>query len=137
MEYTTCAGGAREYTAGWDKLTSNSYLTSNGKAKDGMVYFSKNGSSDRTKTAFSSARENGYGEDIQTIYRIGDAIKETWIDGAGCWFNNSGFYVYEIAPFSARGEYYGASANAGVFAATNFSGGIYNMFSFRTVLIGE
>ena len=61
------SGGAWEYTANWDTLSSSSDIASYGKAVDGTVYFSKGGSSDRTKTAYSNGTNDYYGEKVKTV----------------------------------------------------------------------
>ena len=128
------SGGAWEYTANWDTLSSSSWLTSNGKAVDGTVYFSKGGSSDRTKTAYSNDTNDYYGEKVKTVCRSGDGIKETWISSNRSWFNDYSYFVGSSNPFSLRGGSYGSEDYAGVFYSGSYYGNAYSGGSFRAVL---
>ena len=128
------SGGAWEYTANWDTLSSSSYLTNYGKAKDGTVYFSKSGESDRTKTAYNNGTYDYDGEKIKEVCRTGDGIKETWISGYRSWFNDYSHCVYSDSPFSVRGGVYYNEDIAGVFCSAGGSGGPSSYFSFRAVL---
>ena len=128
------SGGAWEYTANWDTLSSSSWLTSNGKAVDGTVYFSKGGSSDRTKTAYSNDTNDYYGEKVKTVCRSGDGIKETWISSNRSWFNDYSYFVYSSDPFSVRGGYCSYGDGAGVFYSSYYYGGASSDYSFRAVL---
>ena len=128
------SGGAWEYTAGWNTLSSSSGLTSYGKAIDGTVYFSQNGASERTKTAYSNGSDDYYGEKVKTVCRSGDGIKETWISSDRSWFNDYSDFVGSSDPFSLRGGGYFDGDSAGVFGSGNGSGGAYSGGSFRAVL---
>ena len=128
------SGGAWEYTAGWNTLSSSSWLTSYGKAVDGTVYFSKGGSSDRTKTAYSNDTNDYYGEKVKTVCRSGDGIKETWISSYRSWFNDYSYFVVSGGPFSIRGGHCAYGDNAGVFCSHGVNGGAYSNRSFRAVL---
>ena len=128
------SGGAWEYTANWDTLSSRSWLTSNGKAVDGTVYFSKGGSSDRTKTAYSNGTSTSSGEKVKTVCRTGDGIKETWISSYRSWFNDDSRFVNSDFPFSLRGGSYGNEDGAGVFCSSYSSGHPDSSVSSRAVL---
>ena len=128
------SGGAWEYTAGWNTLSSSSGLTSYGKAIDGTVYFSTGGSSDRTKTAYSNGTSTFYGEKVKTVCRSGDGIKETWISGSRSWFNDYSDFVLSSYPFSVRGGSYSNGDGAGVFCSGSYDGFAYSSGSFRAVL---
>ena len=128
------SGGAWEYTANWDTLSSSSWLTSNGKAVDGTVYFSKGGSSDRTKTAYSNGTNDYYGEKVKTVCRSGDGIKETWVSSDNSWFNDYSYFVYSGDPFSARGGIYFDEELSGVFFSLYYNGALHSVISFRAVL---
>ena len=128
------SGGAWEYTAGWDTLSSSSYITSYGKAVDGTVYFSANGESDRTKTAYRNGTNEYDGEKIKEVCRTGDGIKETWISGSDSWFNDCSHCVGSNGPFSVRGGGYSSGDSAGVFFSGYYHGFPYSHFSFRAVL---
>ena len=128
------SGGANEYTANWDTLSSGSDITRYGKAVDGTVYFSANGESDRTKTAYRNGTNEYNGEKIKEVCRTGDGIKETWISGSRSWFNDYSYCVYSSYPFLLRGDYYDDVGFAGVFYS-NYTDGTPNSYiSFRTVL---
>ena len=128
------SGGAWEYTANWDTLTSSSYITSYGKAVDGTVYFSANGESDRTKTAYRNGTNEYDGEKIKEVCRTGDGIKETWISGSDSWFNDYSYCVASYDPFSVRGGYYNNEDIAGGFYSVYSYGDPYSKISFRAVL---
>ena len=128
------SSGAWEYTAGWDTLSSSSFITSHGKAIDGTVYFSTNGESDRTKTAYRNGTYDYDGEKIKEVCRTGDGIKETWISGYRSWFNDYSYCVYSYNPFSVRGGYYYYGGTAGVFYSYYYNGGLISFGSFRAVL---
>ena len=128
------SGGAWEYTANWDTLSSGSDITSYGKAVDGTVYFSANGESDRTKTAYRNGTNEYYGEKIKEVCRTGDGIKETWISGSDSWFNDYSYCVHSYTPFSMRGGSYDYGDGAGVFYSDGSLGGPSRSFSFRAVL---
>ena len=128
------SGGAWEYTAGWDTLSSSSYITSYGKAVDGTVYFSANGESDRTKTAYRNGTNEYDGEKIKEVCRTGDGIKETWISGSDSWFNDYSYCVGSGSPFSMRGGAYILGGIAGVFCSFIDDGGPGSGISFRAVL---
>ena len=128
------SGGAWEYTAGWDTLSSSSYITSYGKAVDGTVYFSANGESDRTKTAYRNGTNEYDGEKIKEVCRTGDGIKETWISGSDSWFNDYSYCVRSGNPFSMRGGYCSYGDYAGVFCSSHYYGGPSSNVSFRAVL---
>ena len=128
------SGGAWEYTANWDTLTSSSYITSYGKAVDGTVYFSANGESDRTKTAYRNGTNEYDGEKIKEVCRTGDGIKETWISGSDSWFNDYSDCVFSFFPFSMRGGYCSYGGDAGVFYSSYNDGGPGSNVSFRAVL---
>ena len=128
------SGGAWEYTANWDTLSSSSGLTSNGKAIDGTVYFSTGGSSDRTKTAYSNGSDDNYGEKVKTVCRSGDGIKETWISSYRSWFNDYSYFVGSSGPFSVRGGYCSFGDSAGVFYSDYIYGDADSYGSFRAVL---
>ena len=128
------SGGAFEYTANWDTLSSSSNIASYGKAVDGTVYFSTGGSSDRTKTAYSNGSDDNYGEKVKTVCRSGDGIKETWISSNRPWFNDYSNFVYSRYPFSMRGGNFEDVDNAGVFSSLSYYGGAYSYGSFRAVL---
>ena len=128
------SGGAFEYTANWDTLSSSSNIASYGKAVDGTVYFSTGGSSDRTKTAYSNGTSDMDGEKVKTVCRSGDGIKETWVSSYRSWFNDYSDFVLSSLPFSVRGGGYGHGDNAGVFYSSNNDGGAYSSGSFRAVL---
>ena len=128
------SGGAWEYTANWDTLSSSSYITSYGKAVDGIIYFSTNGESDRTKTAYRNGTNQFNGEKIKEVCRTGDGIKETWISGSDSWFNDYSYCVGSGSPFSMRGGYYDDGDSAGVFYSSYNTGGPYSGISFRAVL---
>ena len=96
-------GPAGKYTANWDTLSSSSYLTNYGKAIDGTVYFSENGESDRTKTAYRNGTNEYYGEKIREVCRTGDGIKEIWINEYYGWFSDGLYCVDSDCPFSVRG----------------------------------
>ena len=128
------SGGAYEYTAGWDTLSSISYISNYGKAIDGTIYFSTNGESDRTKTAYSNGTNEYDGEKIKEVCRTGDGIKETWTSGDRSWFNDYSNCVSSYSPFSVRGGYYSSGVGAGVFYSVNDHGGPHSYISFRAVL---
>ena len=128
------SGGAWEYTANWDTLSSSSNIASYGKAVDGTVYFSKGGSSDRTKTAYSNDTNDYYGEKVKTVCRSGDGIKETWISSNISWFNDYSIFVYSSFPFSVRGGFCSYDGVAGVFFSSSFSASADGYRSFRAVL---
>ena len=128
------SGGAWEYTANWDTLSSSSYITRYGKAVDGTVYFSANGESDRTKTAYRNGTNEYDGEKIKEVCRTGDGIKETWISGSDSWFNDYSYCVYSNRPFSLRGGGYNVEGYAGVFYSGYDNGFPYSNVSFRAVL---
>ena len=128
------SGGAWEYTAGWDTLSSSSYITSYGKAVDGTVYFSANGESDRTKTAYRNGTNEYDGEKIKEVCRTGDGIKETWISGSDSWFNDCSHCVGSNGPFSMRGGYCFYEDSAGVFYSDYSYGYPSSYISFRAVL---
>ena len=130
------SGGAWEYTANWDTLSSSSYLTNYGKAKDGTVYFSKSGESDRTKTAYNNGTYDYDGEKIKEVCRTGDGIKETWISGYRSWFNDYSYCVGSYSPFSVRGGHCGDvnGGDAGVFCSIGHYGSPLGGISFRAVL---
>ena len=128
------SGGAWEYTANWDTLSSSSDIASYGKAVDGTVYFSQNGASDRTKTAYSNGTYTYYGEKVKTVCRTGDGIKETWVSSSRSWFNDSSHFVRSTSPFSIRGGSYSNGGSAGVFYSNHSYGSAYSYNSFRTVL---
>ena len=128
------SGGAWEYTANWDTLSSSSGLTSNGKAIDGTVYFSTGGSSDRTKTAYSNGSDDNYGEKVKTVCRSGDGIKETWISSNRPWFNDYSYFVYSSNPFSLRGGSCYSEDYSGVFSSDSYYGPARSNDSFRAVL---
>ena len=127
-------GGAFEYTANWDTLSSSPWLTNNGKAVDGTEYFSTGGSSDRTKTAYSNDSDDYDGEKVKTVCRSGDGIKETWISGASSWFQDWSNFLYSSVPFSLRGGNYYNEDAAGVFCSGSLHGGANADVSFRAVL---
>lgn len=128
------SGGAWEYAANWDTLSSGSDITSYGKAVDGTIYFSKNGISERTKTAYSNGTYDYDGEKIKEVCRTGDGIKETWISGSDSWFNDYSVCVASSSPFSVRGGGYSIEDNAGVFYSSYANGCPYSDLSFRAVL---
>ena len=128
------SGGAWEYTANWDTLSSGSDITSYGKAVDGTVYFSANGESDRTKTAYRNGTNDYDGEKIKEVCRTGDGIKETWISGSDSWFNDYSNCVNSYFPFSMRGGYCSYGGSAGVFCSNSSSGSPDGDVSFRAVL---
>ena len=128
------SGGAWEYTANWDTLTSSSYITSYGKAVDGTVYFSANGESDRTKTAYRNGTNQFNGEKIKEVCRTGDGIKETWISGSDSWFNDYSYCVFSYNPFSMRGGYCYNEDIAGVFCSGDVNRNPLSYLSFRAVL---
>ena len=128
------SGGAREYTANWDTLSSRSYIASYGKAVDGTVYFSQNGASDRTKTAYSNGTNTYYGEKVKTVCRSGDGIKETWISSNLSWFNDCSAFVRSRGPFSLRGGNCLNADSAGVFFSDYHDGRARSNASFRAVL---
>lgn len=127
-------GPAIKYTAGWDTLSSNPFITSYGKAIDGTVYFSANGESDRTKTAYRNGTDEYNGEKIREVCIIGDGVKETWIIGNRSWFSDGLVCVYSDNPFSVRGGLYDYEEISGVFSA-HYNYGIPDSdISFRAVL---
>ena len=128
------SGGAWEYTAGWDTLSSSSFITSHGKAIDGTVYFSTNGESDRTKTAYRNGTYDYDGEKIKEVCRTGDGIKETWISVSDSWFNDYSYCVASYLPFSVRGGVYDLEDAAGVFYSHSYYGDPFSYISFRAVL---
>ena len=128
------SGGAYEYTANWDTLSSSSYLTNYGKAIDGTVYFSENGVSDRTKTAYRNGTYEYDGEKIREVCRTGDGVKEIWINSMFGWFSDGLICVGSDNPFSVRGGIYGSEEISGVFYSGGIDGSPYSGFSFRAVL---
>ena len=128
------SGGAWEYTANWDTLSSSSDIASYGKAVDGTVYFSQNGASDRTKTAYSNGTYTYDGEKVKTVCRSGDGIKETWISSDRSWFNDYSYFVSSDGPFSVRGGIYDSEEDSGVFFSYYDYGVPYSNISFRAVL---
>ena len=128
------SGGAWEYTANWNTLSSSSDIASYGKAVDGTVYFSQNGASDRTKTAYSNGTYTYDGEKVKTVCRSGDGIKETWISGSRSWFNDYSGFVGSRVPFSIRGGICSDEEFSGVFYSGIGSGGPDSDVSFRAVL---
>ena len=131
------SGGAWEYTANWDTLSSSSFITSYGKAVDGTIYFSKNGISERTKTAYRNGTNEYDGEKIKEVCRTGDGIKETWISGSDSWFYDYSYCVHSSFPFSMRGGYYYYEDSAGVFSSYSGYGSPSSRISFRAVLARE
>ena len=128
------SGGAWEYTAGWDTLSSSSFITSYGKAIDGTIYFSTNGESDRTKTAYRNGTNQFNGEKKKEVCRTGDGIKETWISGSDSWFNDYSNCVVSFSPFSLRGGICDDGGDAGVFFSDSYGGFPDSDTSFRVVL---
>ena len=127
-------GPAGKYTAGWDTLSSSSYITNYGKAIDGTVYFSENGESDRTKTAYRNGTNEYYGEKIREVCRTGDGIKEMWINTMFGWFNDGLACVSSGSPFSVRGGVCSVEEVSGVFFAHGHNGTPGGGVSFRAVL---
>ena len=131
------SGGANEYTANWDTLSSGSDITSYGKAVDGTIYFSTNGESDRTKTAYSNGTGTSNGEKIKEVCRTGDGIKETWISGSDLWFNDNSYCVNSEILFLMRGGGYYDADYAGVFCSNYNDGSPDSHISVRAVLARE
>ena len=100
------SGGTAEYTAVWNSLSSNSNLTKYGIAIDGTVYFSKEGSSDRTKTAYSNGTYEFDEEKIREVCRIGDGAEEIVISANDSWFNDNCLCFNVSSPFLTRGGTY-------------------------------
>ena len=116
-------GGGGEWTAMWD-IKGNPYtLTRYGNALDGTECFPSNGSSDRTKTAYSNGSINWIFEEVLgkpinsfeeinniewtdemntqilelllNLSKIGDGIKEVYIDN-DLWFNDQFSYIGDL-----------------------------------------
>ena len=133
------SGGAWEYTAGYDKQGSSSYVEGSSyglnmtkEAKDGANYIST-----KYITAYSNGTSTYSGTKIYDVGKVGDATKEVY-KGSGnySWAPNSdcAYFVYSSNPFFRRGGNYNSGANAGVFFSSNGTGSSYSNFSFRAVL---
>ena len=133
------SGGSDEYTACWDaKASILSDININGKAIDGTVYFSIEGTSDRTKTAYYNGG-SGAGDRSQTVCKTGDAIKETWIVGNYSWFDEMSNFAMSNYPFQTRGGSHLAETDAGLFCGNISKGNTTSMWyntSSRVILAG-
>ena len=133
------SGGSDEYTACWDaKASILSGININGKAIDGTVYFSIEGTSDRTKTAYYNGG-SGAGDRSQTVCKTGDAIKETWIVGNYSWFDEMSNFAMSNYPFQTRGGSHLAETDAGLFCGNISKGNTTSMWyntSSRVILAG-
>ena len=133
------SGGAWEYTAGYDKQGSSSYVEGSSyglnmtkEAKDGANYIST-----KYITAYSNGTSTYSGTKIYDVGKVGDATKEVY-KGSGnySWAPNSdyAYFVYSSYPFFIRGGYCGNGAVAGVFYSYYSSGYRDSDNSFRAVL---
>ena len=125
------SGGATEYSANWNSESGS--LDEYGKAIDGTIYFSNSENNDRTKNAYLNGTSNFDGENVKNICRVGDGIKEVWVDESMSWFNDGAIYVNEYNPFSIRGGTYRNSTDAGIFYSVGYNG-VPDVVSFRIVL---
>ena len=133
------SGGAWEYTAGYDKQGSSSYvegasygLNMTKEAKDGANYIST-----EYITAYSNGTSTYSGTKIYDVGKVGDATKEVY-KGSGnySWAPNSdyAYFVYSSSPFFIRGGFYDNGAFAGVFYSGSNTGDSNLYISFRAVL---
>ena len=125
------SGGAAEFTAAWNNKSTDSALTKNGRG-----YFVTNGTSDRTKTAYTNDWYTNCDQLCQNVCRIGDGIKETWVSDSRLWFYEHSIYPYDGGPFSIRNTSEMGEINENIFssgAPTGMSASV----SFRVVLIAE
>ena len=131
-------GGAWEYTAVWNTKSNDPAVRNNGKAVDGTVYFSTGGTSDRTKTAYDNEENIWEGDRAKIVCKIGDGIKEIWIDEAKSWFNDNCGFISSHAPFSIRGGGYYSKDESGIFYSKGDTYGMSSEYgTFRIVLINE
>ena len=72
-----------------------------------------------------------------TCNKIGDAVKETSINGSysNSWNGDSRRFVTSSDPVFARGGNFNSGSNAGIFAFDNYVGGANGTDGFRTVLV--
>lgn len=131
------SGGALEYVACFDKLSSGDYvedssyglnLTKNAKDENGNYISTK------YITAYSNG-EIDYNSKIYSVGLMGDATKEVRRrTNSGSWFQDCCNVVSLRRPFLCRGgDYYGRS-EAGVFCSSVDFGNTYDHCSWRLVL---
>lgn len=133
------SGGAWEYTAGYDKQGSSSYvegasygLNMTKEAKDGANYIST-----KYITAYSNGTSTYSGTKIYDVGKVGDATKEVYKGSGNCsWAPNSdyAYFVGSSGPFFKRGGYFYNGADAGVFYSYYSYGNSRSYNSFRAVL---
>ena len=133
------SGGAWEYTAGYDKQGSSSYvegasygLNMTKEAKDGANYIST-----KYITAYSNGTFTYSGTKIYDVGKVGDATKEVYKESGNCsWAPNSDYahFVGSSGPFFKRGGYFYNGADAGVFYSYYSYGNRHSYNSFRAVL---
>ena len=133
------SGGAWEYTAGYDKQGSSSYvegasygLNMTKEAKDGANYIST-----KYITAYSNGTFTYSGTKIYDVGKVGDATKEVYKGSGNCsWAPNSdcAHFVGSRNPFFKRGGYFYNGADAGVFYSYYSYGNRHSYNSFRAVL---
>ena len=70
-------------------------------------------------------------------YGFGDAILETSnrSNTTNSWNGDYSDFPFSSVPFFLRGGDYGGSSYAGTFAFSSYSGGTYNSYGFRSVLV--
>ena len=112
------SGGVWEYTAGFDKLSTSTDLTTRGA---GMTKEAKdkdnNYISTKYITTYSNGTDSNSGTKIYDICKTGEAIKETQR-----WFNDWDEIAYSRYAFFGRGgAYFGAASGmaAGVFSSND------------------
>ncbi len=124
------SGGAYEYVAGYattgasneqSELISSSYET---KYYD--VYESQNDTSYNQRilgdaTGEMGPFENGLDPDQHTRYK-------------SSWYKDYAYFVYSSYPWFYRSGFWNNGTNAGIFAFSNYNGGIVSVVSYRIVL---
>ena len=99
-------GGMWEYTASWNSSSNNEKLTNNGKDLEDNVYFNNGEISDRMKMSYNNKTDVSSGMGVKAVCKIGDGIKETWVNDDVAWLDDSLGYVTMTNPFFARGGFY-------------------------------
>ncbi len=119
------SGGAWEYLACWDTLSTSSFL------KNGLSFAKTNGVS----TKYATAYKNVTSENLYKRLKIGDAIKEVKVDGTYAWFGDTCFAFYLENPFLLRGGSSNDGTSLGIYYSDSFTGAeIDKNNSFRVVI---
>ncbi len=133
------SGGASEYTAGYLRGGSSSYL-SYGQSLVDETKTNNNGNSTKYVSVYegsSSDEESNYKEEKNTE-RVGEAIWETSTSGqfnsSTSWFGDYSGFSYMSSPFLNRGGVSGSGTKYGLFYFNSYNGGTYSTFGFRAVL---